>query len=83
MGTPARGTPSTALNRPSAVAAPMGVVSGQFAVAQYSGIHQQSALVRLLSPFIEDPRPRWLLGVYFLLGVAAGVGAAFGLWGQH
>lgn len=62
----------------------VGVVSGQFSVRSYPGAaHQQSALVRLLSPFIEDPRPRWLLAMYFILGVALGVGAAFGLWGQH
>jgi hypothetical protein len=56
--------------------------SGAFAAAPYSEVHQQSALVRLLSPFIEDPRPGWLLATYFLVGVAIGVGAAFGLWGQ-
>jgi hypothetical protein len=84
--------PSTA-NRPSSTevsgagrpqgAAPLGVVSGQFSVRSYGGTaHQQSALVRVLSPFIEDPRPRWLLATYFILGVALGVGAAFGLWGR-
>jgi hypothetical protein len=57
--------------------------SGTYGASHFSGVHQQSAIVRVLAPFIEDPRPRWLLAMYFLAGVAMGVGAAFGLWGQR
>jgi hypothetical protein len=82
--TPGRGTTRSQVGTPGGSATGSGIkVSGSYAAHSLSGVHQQSALVRVLSPFIEDPRPRWLLALYFLAGVAIGVGAAFGLWGQH
>lgn len=64
------------------------VTSGSFQLS--SGVHagqlaaykSQSALMRMMAPFVEDPRPAWLLAGYFAVGVAVGIGAAFGLWGQ-
>lgn len=81
--TPAGGTTRSQLGGGSVTGATAMKASGAFSASSYSGVHQQSALVRMLSPFIEDPRPRWLLATYFLVGVAIGLGAAFGLWGQR
>lgn len=46
--------------------------SGQFVAA-----NQSSALVRMMAPFIQDPRPSWLLALYFVLGVGLGLGVAY------
>ncbi len=40
---------------------------------------EQSALVRILAPFIEDPRPQWQLFLYFLFGLGLGFLAAYAL----
>jgi hypothetical protein len=80
------GTPATGTKLGRAPTQP--VTSGSFQIS--SGVHSgqlaayksQSALMRMMAPFVEDPRPGWLLAGYFLVGVAVGIGAAFGLWGQ-
>jgi eukaryotic-like serine/threonine-protein kinase len=44
---------------------------------QYMAYDQSSVLVRLLAPFIQDPRPPWLLALYFALGLALGLFVAY------
>lgn len=89
VSTPGRApgaTPATGTKLGRAPVQP--VTSGSFQIS--SGVHagqlaaykSQSALMRMMAPFVEDPRPGWLLAGYFAVGVAVGIGAAFGLWGQ-